>query len=195
MSTNAFGQSINMGVKAGLNIATVGGRDAGGQSVTSFNAGIFGTFNVAGLLALQPELLYSIKGYKMSYAELAKIGPVPVGAGDVTSKISYLEIPVLIKLNTSSFRIIKPNIFAGPEIAFKLNGTMTAGLSSQGQNITNVTSTDFGIIVGAGADINLPMATLIVDIRYDYGMRVLYSYSNPPDLKNRVLSLNAGIEL
>ncbi len=195
VSTSSLGQSINTGVKVGLNSATIGGSDASGQSITSFDAGMFASFNLAGLLALQPELLYTMKGYKASYPVLDVIGPIPFGSGNLTAKISYLEIPVLLKLNTSSFGIIKPNIFAGPEVAFKLSGKATSGSPSREQDLQNINSTDFGIIVGAGININLPITTLMVDIRYDIGMRDLNSYSNPPDIKNRVLSLNAGIEI
>ena len=191
VSSSSFGQSINTGVKVGLNSATIGGSDASGQSITSFNAGIFATFNVAGLLALQPELLYTLKGYKMDYPVATIQEPIPFGSGNVTGKISYLEIPVLLKLNTSSFSIIRPNIFAGPEVAFKLSSKATSGSPSSEQDLQNINATDFGIIVGAGININLPVTTIMVDIRYDIGIRDLNSYSNPPDIKNRVLSLNA----
>jgi hypothetical protein len=194
VSTNGFGQSMNIGVKVGINDATTGGADASSQSITSFNAGMFATFNVAGLLALQPELLYTMKGYKASYPVMDEVGPIPFGSGNVTAKISYLEIPVLLKLNTSSLSIIRLNIFAGPEVAFKLSSKATSGSPSSEQDLQNINSTDFGIIVGAGININLPITTLMADIRYDIGMRALDSSSNPPDIKNRVLTLNVGVE-
>jgi len=195
ISSSGYSQSITPGVKAGLNSATTGGANVSSQSITSFNAGMFATFNVAGLLALQPELLYTVKGYKVNYPVADEIGPISTGSGTVTAKISYLEIPVLLKLNTSSLRIIAPNIFAGPEVAFKLSSKGLIGASSNEEDLQNVNSTDFGIIFGAGININLPTTTIMVDLRYDIGMRVLYSYSNSPDIKNRVLTLNAGIEI
>ena len=190
-----YGQSLTTGVKVGLNSATTGGSDASSQSITSLNAGLFASFDVAGLIALQPELLYTVKGYTASYPVPELQGPIPFGSGNLTAKISYIEIPVLLKLYTSSLGIIKPNIFAGPEVALKLSGTATSGSPSSEQDLQNINSTDFGIIVGAGININLPMTTLMVDIRYDIGMRSLSSIPNPPDIKNRVLSLNAGIGL
>ncbi len=195
ISTGGLCQSITTGVKVGLNSATTGGTDGSSQSITSFNAGMFATFDVTGLLALQSELLYTMKGYKASYPVPEVIGPIPFGSGIVTAKISYLEIPVLLKLNTSSLRTIRPNIFAGPEVAFKLSSKAISGSPSSEQDLQNVNSTDFGIIVGAGININLPITTLMVDLRYDIGMRVLNSSPNPPDSKNRVLTLNAGIEI
>jgi hypothetical protein len=195
ISTSGLSQSMNMGVKVGLNNATAGGAGASSQSITAFNAGVFTTLDIAGLLALQPELLYTMKGYKVNYAVLDEIGPIPFGSGIVTAKISYLEIPVLLKLHTSSFGIVRPNIFAGPEVAFKLTSKAISGSPSSEQDLQNINSTDFGIIVGAGININLSITTLMVDIRYDIGMRNLYSSENPSDIFNRVASLNVGIRI
>ena len=194
-STNAIGQSIGAGIKLGLNSATVGDaytNSFGPQSITTFNAGVFAKFNIAYLLALQPELLYTMKGYK-----LTKEAPINVTWPHVpnsnilaTANISYLEIPLLIKLNipSSSFGIIKANVFAGPDVAFKLSSKMKyeeAGQPTQEENLSNINSTDFGAIFGAGADINLPITTIMIDVRYDFGMG--------SSIINRVISVNAGI--
>jgi Outer membrane protein beta-barrel domain len=195
ISTNSLSQSINSGIKVGLNDATTGGSDASSQSITSFNAGIFATLDVAGLLDLQPELLYTLKGYKVTYPVALQIAPIPFGSGTVTAKISYMEIPVLLKLNTTSLGIIRPNIFAGPEIAFKLSSKAMSGSPSSEQDLQNINSVDYGIIIGAGIDIDLPITVFMIDIRYDIGLKDLNSTSNPPDIMNRVLSLNAGIAL
>ena len=77
---------------------------------------------------------------------------------------------------------------AGPEVAFKLNGKVKyeeAGQSSQEENLSNISSTDFGAILGVGADIDLPIATIMIDVRYDFGM--------DSSISNRVISFNAGI--
>jgi hypothetical protein len=206
MTTNTSGQSINTGIKVGLNFATVGqyADGANPQSITTFNAGVFAKFTLLDLLALQPELLYTMKGFKDNYLPEG----VPTGSTFppeniiITWNISYFEIPVLLKLNipSSSFGIIKPNIFAGPEISFKLSAkqkSKTVGQPSYEQDLTNINSTDLGIIFGVGADINLPIATIMIDVRYDLGMRsvdrTLESAQNPSTMKNRVISVNAGI--
>ncbi len=61
----SFGQSNIEGVKVGLNFADVSGRSIANflnnQSIITFNAGMFANLNIAGLLALQPELLTPCK--------------------------------------------------------------------------------------------------------------------------------------
>ena len=208
ITASSSGQSINTGIKIGLNFATVNQYTNGTnpQSITTFNAGVFAKFSLLDLLALQPEILYTVKGFKDSYLPEG----VPTGSHfppeniTVTTNISYLEIPILLKLNdpSSSQSIIKPNVFAGPEISFKLNAKQkseTTGQPSYEQDQTDINSTDLGIIFGIGAEINLPFATIMIDLRYDLGMRsvdkALESAQNPSIMKNRVVSLNAGIEI
>jgi hypothetical protein len=203
ISTNSFGQSSTEGVKLGLNSATVSGATdyISLQSITAFNIGVFVKFDVAGLFALQPELLYTMKGYKLTHnAVNDQASPTPQPNFFETANNSYLEIPVLLKLYSpsSTFGIIKPNIFMGPELAFELNGNVkyastTSQPLQQDQGITNSKPTDFGIIFGLGADINLPTATLMFDVRYDLGMKALNFSQSSFNIKNKVITLDAGI--
>jgi Outer membrane protein beta-barrel domain len=199
--TIGFGQSRIEGVKVGVNFAAINGvtNSLNNQSVTAYNAGVFATFEIAGLLALQPELLYTMKGFKLTKA-IYSSGPTPIPNIFVTGNNSYFEIPVLLKLKvpSSSLGIIRPNVFAGPEVAFGLSSKLTVQSTdpseTQGNgNETNSKPTDFGIIIGAGADINLPGVTLIIDVRYDMGMKSLDFSQGPAQIKNRVLTINAGI--
>ena len=202
ISTNSFGQSTTEGIKLGFNSATVSGATnyISLQSIPAFNAGVFVKFDVAGLLALQPELLYTIKGYKLTHK--ADDGPGPLAQPNyfVTANNSYLEIPVLLKLNppSSVFGIVKPNIFMGPEVAFELNGSVkyastTSQLLVQDQGPPVSKPTDIGIVFGIGADIKLPTATLMFDVRYDLGMKALNFSWNSSNIRNKVLTIDAGI--
>ena len=201
-SADSFGQSRIEGVKIGLNIADVSGSTGytENQSISTFSAGVFTSLD-AGLFAIQPELLYTTKGYKLtSKVELQDVGaPIPQTNTVVqTGHNSYLEIPILLKLNipSSSFGIIKPNIFVGPAVAFELRSKINVERSLQpldNEEIPNSGSNDFGIILGVGADINLPAMTLLFDLRYDIGMKSLNFSQAPSQIKNRVFTLNAGI--
>ena len=197
ISKNSFGQSITTGVKLGLNSAFIGGEYANNidfQHISTFNAGAYAKFDIFGLLALQPELLYTMKGYK----EIRTSFPTFATNFNPTWNTSYLEIPILLKLNipSSSFGIIKPNIFTGPEVAFKLSAKVKdqlPGQLPQEHDVPNTNSTDFGIIFGAGIDINLTITTIMLDIRYDLGIRNVCGSQNSSNILNRVISLNAGI--
>ena len=202
ISTKSFGQSTTEGIKLGFNSATVGGATnyISLQSIPAFNAGVFINFNIASLLSLQPELLYTNKGYKLTHK--ADDGPGPLAQPNyfVTANNSYLEIPVLLKLYppSSAFGIVKPNIFMGPEVAFELNGSVkyastTSQLLVQDQGPQILKPTDIGIVFGIGADINLPTAMLMFDVRYDLGVKGLNFPWNSSNIRNKVLTIDAGI--
>ena len=202
VSTIGFGQSRIEGVKVGVNFAAINGvtNSLNNQSITALNAGVFTTLDIAGLLALQPELLYTVKGFKLTRVITNEGGPTPPQPFFLTGNNSYFEIPVLLKLKfpSSSLGIIRPNVFAGPEVAFGLSSKLTVQstdplITEDNGSETNSKPTDFGIIIGADADINLPGVTLIIDVRYDMGMKSLDFSQGPDQIKNRVLTINAGI--
>lgn len=199
VSSNSYGQLISKGIKGGVNFANVGGEDAKNpdpQSITAFNAGVFATFNVNGTVVLQPEIIYSVKGFKVSdvlnfFGQNYSI--------IMTGKIAYLEIPILVKLTmpSSTDDIFKPNIFIGPELAIKLSAKVRSevtGQPSQEQDLQNISSSDYGAIIGVGTDINLSTIGLTIDARYDYGLNNVTSTQNPVDVKHRVFSVNCGIK-
>jgi len=202
-STICLGQSSIEGIKLGLNYADISGihNSLNNQSITAFDAGAFATINIAGLFTLQPELIYTMKGYKLTEQGINnEPGPAPAHNIFVTGNNSYLEIPVLLKFNipSSSFGIVRPNIFAGPEVAFGLSSKVkvqsTDPMEQQGSTeFTNSKPTDFGIIFGAGADFNLLAMTLMFDLRYDMGVKSLSFSSGPLNAKDRVISLDMGI--
>lgn len=79
-------QEIKFGVKAGLNIASVKGKNLPSlDSRASFHAGAFAEFGVADKFAIQPELLYSSQGAKASSS----------GEGQII--LDYLQLPVMAK--------------------------------------------------------------------------------------------------
>lgn len=85
---------VGKGIKGGLNFATVGGSDAPSsiKSTTQYSVGGFLDIKFPMGVAIQPELLYSVKGY----------GETVVVSGysyDGTQTLSYLDIPVLLKYN------------------------------------------------------------------------------------------------
>ena len=74
------------GIKAGLSMSTLTGDVEGVKAKAGFAAGAFLTYNFSPALAVQPEVMYCMKGAK---AEV----------GDTKLKIDYLVVPVLLKYN------------------------------------------------------------------------------------------------
>ena len=97
--------------------------------------------------AIQPELLYSAQGGKIS-----------TGGANYTTNLNYFNIPVMAKYYVADAFSIE----AGPQIGFLMSA------KSDGTDIKDMcNSTDFGFNLGAGYDLN---ETMSLGLRYTMGL-------------------------
>jgi hypothetical protein len=181
---------MQLGLKAGLNIATVSGDDADNlfetslDSRTGFNGGIFFMYQFNKMFAIQPEAYYTMKGASTTSMDV-----------DITLKLDYVEIPVLIKVIIPTEGTgLKPSLFVGPALAFNTGAKIKGEYQGQSEEIdidSVVTSTDFSLIFGGGVGFMIGNNELGVDIRYSLGLTSWDDTSDPIDVKNNVLSFNA----
>ena len=186
------------GVKIGLNSANLHGKDIEYieylyegklKSKLGFCFGGFITYNINEMFAIQPEILFTMKGAKIKeeyYGDTYKI----------SINLTYLEIPVLAKLTIPTQGNIKPNIFAGPSLAIKLSSKAKAEYAgeSEEEDIEDLKGIDFGLIIGIGIDFSLDSLAkekLSVDLRYTLGLTTI-SKEEDEDIKNSVISIMVG---
>ena len=185
------------GLKIGANFANLYGEDLKEmeeelgedfESRLGICIGGFITFNISEMFAIQPEVLYSMKGSK---AEGTLFGET----FKVKFNISYLEIPVLVKLRIPTQGNVKPSLFAGPSLAIKLSGKSKVEYAgeSEEEDIEELKNTDFGLIIGAGVDLGfgfLGQGKITVDLRYNFGLTKISEEND--EVKNKVISLMIG---
>lgn len=164
-----------VGLKGGLNIATVKGDDIadGVSTKTGFNLGAFFMIPVNEILTIQPEILYSSKGY--------------TGTTDKVANLNYLEIPVLLKFSFGEG--VKPSIFVGPYLSMLLSADYN------GSDVKDsFESTDFGIVIGAGIDIDMGDGVFTIDGRYSLGLSNNFKpvLGTTFDAKNANISISIG---
>jgi len=191
-STVAFGQlgiGISKGIKGGLNFATVGGSDAptGTTSITGVAVGVFAEISLPGPISIQPEVLYSVKGFKVDAG----------GFGSTTDTYSYIDIPVLVKFYLLPLPVFKPFIFAGPSFGILMSAKEKTdntflGTSSEVDIKDNITGTDVGLVIGVGAKLSLLVLDLTVDARYNMGLSTLDKSGNAK-VYNRVVAVYVGV--
>jgi hypothetical protein len=181
---------MQLGLKAGLNIATVSGSDADNlfetslDSRTGFNGGLFFMYQFNNLFAIQPEAYYTMKGASKE-----------ISGTTITLKLDYVEIPVLFKvIIPTAGTNLKPSLFVGPALAFNTGAKVKGEYQGQSAEIdidSVVTSTDFSLVFGGGVGFMIGNNELGVDIRYSLGLTSWDDETDPYDVKNNVLSFNA----
>lgn len=180
-----------IGVKGGINIADIDTNIEDLPDVldskTGFVGGGFVTLGLGSLFAVQPELLYSQKGFKAEEGMLsAQLGT------------NYIEIPVLLK---AQFRLamLRPAIYAGPVASFETSCNLdVVGVSvdcDDDEGFVDRKKNDWGAVFGANVDLILGSITLILDGRYQLGLTNLADAPDLPDeeAKNRVWQIMAGV--
>jgi len=189
---------IKGGLKIGASMAKLHGDDVedftdllgeAQKSRIGFCAGGFITFNITGMFAIQPEVLYTMKGSKYEEEILGETLKLWI-------KLDYLEIPVLVKIMAPSPGGVNPYLFAGPVFALKLSSKMKAEYAgaSEEVDIEDIKSTDFGLVIGAGVDFGFGasgMGKMTLDVRYSLGLSSISDFEGD-DVKNGVFSLMVG---
>lgn len=182
----ASAQGLDIGAKAGVNIAKLDVEGVSGEAArTAGAAGVFLAFHVTGGFTFQPEILASFRGVSGEGTSLNRI------------EFAYLEIPVLFRVSLPVSRAIRPTVFAGPSLSFELSCTVNDGPDCDdealGANLFDAKSTELGVTVGGGVDINLGRAFLTLEGRYGMGLTNLQNQADAPAVKNRTFSLMAGL--
>ncbi len=182
-ASNLFAQTPGVGLtgkglKVGLNLAKFTGSDVSDQKMkTGVAFGGFITYSFTDLFAIQPELLYTMKGSKVD----------EVGGGSVSSKLDYLEIPVLFRVQLVGGGNFKPNFYAGPGIGILLSAK-EGDLDVKDQT----KSTDIGIIGGVGADYLMGTGKITFDIRYEAGLTKFVDATPAPKAYNSAITFLVG---
>jgi len=153
-------------------------KDEGGkQTFTSgFSAGVAFDLGLSESFSIQPEILYTQKGFRAKY-----------DGGTEDSRFNYLEIPVLVKASFGDEDALRFFVYAGPYLGYALNGNYKAkggpiSISSKikfGEDPGNNDDTyipkdeanrlDIGAYVGAGISLPVGPGALSLEGRYGYG--------------------------
>lgn len=172
-------EPLTWGIKAGVNASDLYGGDINSSDTRAgFNGGLFLNYRFSKYFAIQPEVAYTEKG--------SEVGQGVVGEeGAVDYNLSYLEIPVLAKFYIPTGGLVEPNIYAGPEVGFKLNGE-----ANDNDLDDSVKDAEFGLAFGGGVDFSLGnnptnlLRTIGLDLRYTLGLTDVFDVPGDPEARN-----------
>ena len=180
-----------LGVKGGINIANVDTNITDiselADSKTGFVGGGFVTLGLGSLFALQPELLYSQKGFKAEESgQSAQLGT------------NYIEIPVLLKAQFK-LAMLRPAVYAGPVYSLETGCTFDlSGISFDCDNevagFDERKKSEWGAVFGANLDFIVGPVILILDARYQLGLTNLADVpDSDEEVKSRVWQIMGGV--
>jgi len=153
-------------------IRTSSGGSVQGEAEMGFGAGALLAFNFSEYIGIQGELIYSSTSQK--YRE-----------NDFDRKINlkYVNIPLLLSLNTGKLKKVNFNVVAGPQIGLSVGSSFTGGPADD-EAVLSVKKGDLGFAYGAGIDFALtPSGTFRLGLGYR-GVRGMFDISD----NNRTLT-------
>lgn len=188
-------EKVKLGVKAGLNIAslTFDESELNSSGKTGFTAGVMVEIPMAKNFSLQPELLYSQQGTKVSFSD----PDVTNSNYKSTIKLNYLNIPVMLK-----YYVLKGlSVQAGPQIGILLkanNKYQDNFLGYENHDSLNIKEYSSGIDTSVNFGLGYQFKDkFYTDLRYNISYSNVFKESDVNyfinnDMKNRVFQVTIG---
>lgn len=186
-------QDTIIGVKGGLSSANISTDDTeigDTNSRTGFIAGPFLQIGLSDVFAIQFEGLFAQRGFEADFEGTQ-------GA----LELDYIEIPLFLKaMAGGSNGTVRPGVYAGGYLAFESSCAITGeggGVSveldcDEGDDFQRET-TDFGLLFGGEVQIDVGESlVLLIDGRYNLGLRDLGAGGEDESVKGRAFSIMAG---
>ncbi len=167
---------VSYGIKGGLNVSSMSVSDPAVSSKNGFHAGVYVKFSAL-LIAVQPEFLYSQKGYTTS-----------AGSNDVDVRLNYLDIPVMLKVKL--FPALSADI--GPQYSLLLSQEtkITDNNTGNTQKNTGLGGMNKGNL-GAGVGMSLQIFKVGIGARYVFDFD---DVDKSTKSKNRVFQLSGVLK-
>lgn len=164
------------GIKGGYNLAAVNfdGNGETGQR-HGFHIGFYGESYINESFSIQPELMYSQQGYKVTNAN-----------GTFTQQLDYINLPIMFKAYPTKNFFLE----VGPQIGLAVSHKeIYEGFFNATQQF-DPNSFDYGVNFGTGFKTD---AGISLGVRYHLGLGDLYDDNNTA--YNRVWQFSLGFDL
>ncbi|WP_158861372.1 porin family protein [Lunatibacter salilacus] len=134
-----------------------------------FNFGVFTKVPINSFLALQPEVLYTNVGSKVTYGGSNLENLFGIEPGEVRFNLNYIQVPVALAVNIGPL-----NVHAGPYVSYLLSANVRdwkpselSGTTVRELDTDDFNKVDYGVVVGVGFDVQ----QVTIGARYNYGLR------------------------
>ena len=162
----AVSAHAQLGVVAGITSTKSNLKEAWAdvKNITQYHVGLTYKLDL-GLLAIQPSILYNMKGTKLDVAS------ADVGAAELDYKTGYIEVPVQLQLGLN-LGVARIYGFAEPFIGYAITNSATLGGTDLKANWENVKNRlEYGVGLGAGVEL---IKHVQVSVKYFWNMGDMY---------------------
>jgi hypothetical protein len=170
---------VSGGIKAGINIANVNGFNDPGTDPsqrTALTGGVFMTFGVTPVIAIQPEVLFSMQGSKLHFTN----GTVQ---SDATAKIDYIQVPIQLRIGNSARDKASFYALAGPTIGILVRA------DQEGVDFKDDLKR---AQIGLTGSVGVTLTRFLIEARYTQDLNDFNKASTGTSQKNRVASFLIG---
>ncbi|MBS1564867.1 MAG: PorT family protein [Bacteroidetes bacterium] len=154
--------TAKFGIKGGVNLTNLYVDNVKDENMkVGFNAGLYAKVPLSRVVSIQPELLYSQKGAKLTYDNV-------FGSGEYRFNLNYVEVPVSAVFNVAK----NLNLHVGGYASYLANANVKR-MNDNGEastiadlNEDNFHRFDYGLLGGVGVDVQ----NFTIGARYNYGL-------------------------
>jgi hypothetical protein len=190
--------SARIGLFAGLNEARIDGSTV--SDISNHSAGAFGAYVVTpigGDWSVQTGVALSMKGWERDEPATRDLSVI---------KLTYLEVPLLLRYDIAARERAGAFLFAGPGFGFRTGCSIAATTHATGvtqsascddiERLSNgqvqFKSFDQGAIFGGGVRLGIGRELLVLNTQYELGMARVEHSNNA---KNRTFTVGVGFEV
>ncbi|MEM6965893.1 MAG: porin family protein [Bacteroidota bacterium] len=193
---------LELGFRAGLNMAEGSDLRATNGDVleaarrNGITAGLFANIQLGKVLALQPEVTFSQKGFTASW-----------DTSDSTSTLnaSYLDMPMMLEAGFAVGNRFRVYGNVGPNVSYLLEAEQKIYDALNGESTTipydfseeSIERIDVGVNFGGGFSVRINRWKYSFDARYNMGLREIMATNGTQDFvdkaKHRVRSISVGL--
>lgn len=121
------------------------GTTVSARGVMGFGIGGFLGYNFSQHVGVQGEIIYNSISQKYTETNIER-----------KVNLRYVNIPLLLSLNTGKYKPVNLNVVAGPQIGISAGSTLFTSNTNNNQAILAVKKGDLGFAYGGGLDFGMP---------------------------------------
>lgn len=168
---SSYAQKDEFGIKAGLNISSIGGDSRGIKAKPGFHAGVYASIYLSNKFKFQPEIIYSQQGAEVEQEK-------------TVFKYNYINIPLLCKFYVKDGLSLN----LGPQIGGPIKGKAKVDKVE-----VDILQQMNGIDISLGMGVMYETANKVnFGIRYNLGLTSTTADESKGYFPNRVFQLSVG---